>query len=162
MGMSSVLQLFYHKVLDTLKLWPDDGTKWKNKLDKRSYYSLSPGKCLNQISTNPSNCCRDISLHNQKCQPHGGTREVRGSSKSLGFILWGPWISVPNLMAIHPTIVKTFQSGPKWWTGQPTSIALHRTTLWLVPFFPRPSDKRFNSVSCFLVPRLHHWHKAYR
>ncbi len=38
---------------------------------------------------------RHFSL-NQKCQPLGGARrKVRGLPKSLGFILWEPWISVP-------------------------------------------------------------------
>lgn len=36
-------------------------------------------------------------------------------------------MSIQNFMAICPTIVKIFQSGPKWWadkqTDQPTNIA---------------------------------------
>ena len=37
-----------------------------------------------------------------------------GSPKPRDFILWGPWISILNIMAIHSTVVETFQSGPKW------------------------------------------------
>ncbi len=34
---------------------------------------------------------------NHKCHPHGGPiGQVRGSPKSVGFILWEPWIFVPN------------------------------------------------------------------
>lgn len=51
-------------------------------------------------------CWWDISNH--QCQPHGGTRRpARRSSKSVIFVIWGPW--TPG--------VKVFQSGPKrfWW-----------------------------------------------
>ncbi len=29
-------------------------------------------------------------------------------------------MSKPNFMAMHPIVVEIFQSGPKWWTDQPT------------------------------------------
>ncbi len=42
--------------------------------------------------------------------------KVKGSLKSIGFILWGPWMSVQNVMVVHPIVVEIFQSGPKWGT----------------------------------------------
>lgn len=52
-----------------------------------------------------------------KFWPHGGTRgEVRGSPKSLLFILWGPKVSVQHFMPIRPVGDEVFQSGSKWWT----------------------------------------------
>lgn len=44
----------------------------------------------------------------------------KASPKSWGFILWVPWISVPNYMEI-PEI---FQAGPQWWTDRPTLLFL--------------------------------------
>lgn len=32
----------------------------------------------------------------------------RGSPKSVGFILWGPRISVPRALAIYPLVGKAF------------------------------------------------------
>ncbi len=53
-------------------------------------------------------------LQSQKCRPHGGTkRKFSGSPKSLGFILWGPWTSVQNLILILPIFVEIFESGTK-------------------------------------------------
>lgn len=44
---------------------------------------------------------------------HGGTIEKgKGSLKYLGFILWGIWMCVQTLMAIHPKAVKVFQPHP--------------------------------------------------
>lgn len=38
-----------------------------------------------------------------KCQPHAGTSgKLRRSPKSLGFMVWEPWISEPNFMVFHP------------------------------------------------------------
>ncbi len=34
---------------------------------------------------------------------------VAQQEKSLGFILWAPWIFVPNVMAIHKMVVEIFQ-----------------------------------------------------
>ncbi len=49
-----------------------------------------------------------------KCQPHVGVRlKVKESPESVGFILWAPWIFVPNFMATYPIVLKIFQSGPK-------------------------------------------------
>lgn len=54
-------------------------------------------------------------LANHKCQPHGGARgQFRRSTKTKGFILWAPWWSVPNFMAIVAISV---------WTNQPTDTA---------------------------------------
>ncbi len=45
--------------------------------------------------------------------------------KSVGFVLWGPSMSVQNFMAIHLIIVDTFQSGLKWWTDRLTDQHCH-------------------------------------
>lgn len=47
-----------------------------------------------------SNSCQHFN-ESQKDQPHGGTRKVRGSPMSLGFIIWGPRIST-NVITIYP------------------------------------------------------------
>ena len=36
---------------------------------------------------------------------------------SLGFILWSPWMSVPNFMVIHQIVDAIFQSRPMYWTA---------------------------------------------
>ncbi len=41
-----------------------------------------------------------------------------GFNQSLGFVLWGLWISVQNVWAIHQRAVEIFQSGPKGWTDR--------------------------------------------
>ncbi len=35
-------------------------------------------------------------------------------TKSVGLILWGPWISVQSFMLIHPVVAKIFQSNIPW------------------------------------------------
>ncbi len=56
----------------------------------------------------------------------GGSRgKVRGSPL-VGFILWGPQMSAPNVIWIRPIVVELFQSGLKWWTDTQTDIAIHR------------------------------------
>ena len=56
-----------------------------------------------------------------------------GIARLVGYILWGPYMSVQNFMAIHPIVVEIFQSGPKWWANHHTNIAIHRAMplLWL-------------------------------
>lgn len=39
---------------------------------------------------------------------------MRRSPKSVGFIVWGPWISVHNVVPVHLIVVEIFQSAPKW------------------------------------------------
>lgn len=34
-------------------------------------------------------------------------KKVGGSPKVLQFIFWEPWISVPNIISIHPIVVET-------------------------------------------------------
>ncbi len=56
----------------------------------------------------------DILQFKRKLWPGGGaTGKPRGPPKSLGFILWVQWMSVQNFILIQPTVVDTFQSGPK-------------------------------------------------
>lgn len=54
--------------------------------------------------------------------------KVNGS-KSVGFVIWAPLMSVPACFtAFHPAI-KTFQYGPKWWGDQQTDIKIPRAML---------------------------------
>lgn len=39
-------------------------------------------------------------------QLHGSAREKVKGPTSVRFILWGPWISVGNVTAVHPTVVE--------------------------------------------------------
>ncbi len=110
MGMSLVLQVFGHKVMMVLE-------------EMSSYYNSSSGgrECLHQI------WWKSIQqfTQNHKCQPHyGATGKVRQSPKSIGFVLWEPWVSVQNVMTIHVIVVGIFQSGPKWWTNRQTDISI--------------------------------------
>ncbi len=60
-----------------------------------------------KFHSNPSNSCWDISLKTIKCYPCGGAKiKVRGSSKSLGFTVWRPWMSVQYLVPVHPVDVE--------------------------------------------------------
>lgn len=56
----------------------------------------------------------------QRCQPTGGTRE-----KSLRFIIWEPWMSVPTFMPIHLKFQHSRQSELTNW---PTYIVISRVT----------------------------------
>lgn len=47
-------------------------------------------------------------------------RKVWGSPKPLRFMPWEPWMSVQNVVPIHPIVVEIFKSWPKWWTYSPT------------------------------------------
>lgn len=50
-------------------------------------------------------------FHSKPYQLHGGAiGKVRRSPQQLGFIPL--WISVPDIMAIHPKVAEIFQSGP--------------------------------------------------
>ena len=84
---------------------------WKIQGIRVSYYNSSWGDILrvnvyNEFYINPSDLLRHFPQHH-KCQP----------PKSVGFILWGTWMVVPNFMAIPPIFVEIFQSGIKWWTS---------------------------------------------
>ncbi len=48
---------------------------------------------------------------------------IKGKPKPLGYIIWGPRMFVQNFMAIHPTVVDIFKSGPKWCTDQQIAIS---------------------------------------
>lgn len=55
----------------------------------------------------PVDSCQDISTQSSEYGPHGGTGgKVRGSSKSLRFILRGPLMAVSNF--IQPIVVEIF------------------------------------------------------
>lgn len=61
--------------------------------------------------------------------------KVRGWIKSVGLIVWWPWMSIQNIMSIYPKFVKMFQSGP---TKQMTDITIH---------YPEPISN--NKKGCF-------------
>ena len=69
------------------------------------------------------------------------------STKSLGFILWGPGISIQNVMPIHQVGVNIFQSAPKWWTNQLTD---KHTDIVL------PQSRQNNSIVLYndTIPRV--------
>ncbi len=93
---------------------------------------------------------------NHKCQPHGGARgKVREWPKSLGFILWAPYISVPHFITIHPIFVQIFQSGPNCWTDRQTDIAVHRATPHLKWYHTSFIALKLDCIYCnFCVSRL--------
>ncbi len=39
--------------------------------------------------------------------------KVRGSPKRVRFVLWGPWLSIQNFMAIHLMVVRIWAVNPK-------------------------------------------------
>ncbi len=82
---------------------------------------VSPLRTINvwtKFHENPSTSFWRHFTKKHKCEPHGGaTGKVRGSPES---VFWGPWIIVPNFMAIHWIVFQIFQSGPTWWTDRPT------------------------------------------
>lgn len=66
--------------------------------------------------------------------PAWGTRlKVNRSPKTVGIILWEPYIFVQNFMANLLATGEIFQPRPKWCTDRQTNIAILKTTLleWL-------------------------------
>lgn len=54
-------------------------------------------------------------IQNHKCQPQRGARgTVRGSTEQLGFILWWTWMSVQNVLALHPVVVDQLTDNAIW------------------------------------------------
>lgn len=81
---------------------------FKPSLESYSHSGSSVGKMLIVKKTK-----LDAPLLDRfKFRPVGGARrKVRGATKSVRFILWGPRMSVQNVTEIHPIAVETFQSG---------------------------------------------------
>ncbi len=99
--------------------WHARKSQWLTKV--RGTHHLGTMNVCTKLCANPSIRCWDISQDKWKLRPAGGARgKVRVSPVSVGFILWGPWTSARNFMAIHPVDVKIFQSGPKWLTDKQT------------------------------------------
>lgn len=44
-----------------------------------------------------------------------------GSTKSFKSTIRPPWTSVSNVIDIYSIHFEIFESGPKWWTDQPTN-----------------------------------------
>lgn len=86
-----------------------------------------------KIPDNPSNNNNNISL----CQPHGGMRwKVRGLPKSVGFIIWGTRMSVPNMMPIHPEDVEIH------WTRENSDllVAIKYEVIKVIPIYPQETS----------------------
>ncbi len=94
-------------------------TQWTYYLNLN--LNLKPNSGLRHTETQTHNpTVFEYFIKKQKWQPHGGDRgKVRGSPKSVDFILWASWMSALNLTAIHPVVVEIFQSGPKRRTNRP-------------------------------------------
>lgn len=115
--------------------------------------------------------------------PAGSARgKVKGSPKSLGHILWGPWMSVQSFMSIHPKVVGIFLSESRELTDwhhhpwhNPTSAVKNTTipssssSLCLFNLVPiclnlllpllysfKCSLFSFFIPSCFLIPIIFH------
>ena len=101
---SSQRKSFLNGVREMVTFEPDCVTTWKVTTHPEGDKNVWP-----EFHSNPSNSCRDISDKNHKCEPHGGARrKVRGSPKSLGYIIQEPWTSATDVKAIHSIFVKIF------------------------------------------------------
>ncbi len=111
------------------------GLKLRNH---QRYYNSSWGnECLNQISLQSIQQLSRYLTKSQKFHSYGGTRRnIRVPPKSGGVILWGPWMTVQNIMEIYPIAVEMFQSEPKWWADW---LAIHKTRLLPVQTFHNTS-----------------------
>lgn len=81
--------------------------------------------------------CWDITRKQKtkhRCHLHVGiSAKVRGSSKSLGFILWGPWMFVPSFMAILTIVVEiVFQSEPDCLTDYRHALNMAKHQIWYI------------------------------
>lgn len=97
----SLLLLSHEFMLHKVKCWPNDGTRWKVKELRKLLWT--------QLNVNPCNSCWEmlqIVGKAFKLKPQLAL-EVRGSSESVGFILWQSWMSVQNFGPIHQTDVET-------------------------------------------------------
>lgn len=46
-------------------------------------------------------------------------------TKGIELICWGSQTAVANFMAIHPTVVRIFQTGTNFWSDRQTLLAWH-------------------------------------
>lgn len=75
-------------------------------------------------------------------------------------ILSSTGLSVPNFLVLHPMVVEILQSGPKWWTGQPTdphccvTIVIKNITCMGNCLFGFPKHYSIIFCSCLLNPSL--------
>lgn len=88
-------------------------------------------------------------------------KRLEGSPKPAWFILWGPWISVQNVMAIHPVVVAIFQSGPKRWMDLLTNIRhqwIHFSiqNKWIISMLSMQNAKPRNSALAYfnILPQM--------
>ena len=80
----------------------------------------------------PSSRRRDVSLQNRTVWRSVG---VKGSSASLEFILWGPWMLITHFMVIYPTSVEMFLSEPQIWAEQSCSSTVWLCAVWCLAVF---------------------------
>lgn len=99
--------------------------------------------------TNPSNRCWEIG---------GAKGKVRASLESVDFFLWGPWMSVLNVIVIHPIL----QSGPTCWTNQSKTPIPRATPLaWLQTDLIKRSPfltEYYNLIQTLQAVCLHTFH----
>ncbi len=99
-------------------------------------------------------------------QPLNSDKEIRGSTKSVEFIIWELWMSTPNFVQIHLTVVETFQPGPQWWIGQPTDRLTPQSHAALVIAIDNnikceiQQQHIYKETNCSLNQTNHHVNKA--
>lgn len=87
------------KAPDKLKFWPDGGTRWKVKESPKPSQSILQGSSISKCHGNRSSPKAQIVNFIIKAR-----WKLRGSPKALGFSFWGTWMSVLQVMAIHPIL----------------------------------------------------------
>ncbi len=98
--------------------------------------------------------CWDISLDKGNVWSAGGSRwKIRGTTKSVEFILWGSWMFVQKFMSIYQIVVEIFQFEPNWWLiDRQTGIAIHSVTLCMLAWL-QTSD-----ILYYCANKLIHFH----
>lgn len=79
-----------------------------------SNHPLRTTKVCTNVCVNPSGRCKDVSQNQWKLWLAGSTRGKSSKSPmSLGFILWAPCTSEPNLITVHTIVVEIVQYNQK-------------------------------------------------
>lgn len=106
--------------------------------------------------------CWDVSQDNWSLWPTGGARgKVGGWPKWLGFIVWAPWMSVPNVVAVYLVVYEIIQSEPKW-TNHQTNIVIYIEPITvfglglglMLPYVCWARDKRKLQLNCVTVGNI--------
>lgn len=147
---------------------PAAGARWASALHPRRrglnpaahLYILYWTFCTDRTTELESSLCSAWSTGHDvgaRTERNHRTPSARQSSASFRFVLRGPRASEPHFIRVHPTVVETFKSGPKWWTS---ILVLRATDLSETGFVNsleikvRKQQKLFpNSASCFWLDR---------